>query len=439
MESGDIEDTMGDDGAGGDGRERTIFALGSRWIPVYLEGLKRMGCLWRERGVASKASLTLRQGCVMSESLHAARFLRDCLVEEVKVATGKHQFARADRLLRASQDLLHQERRELMSADANDTSTECAACQVLDPASAAASGAAPAPAAKGKGSKRGAKKPGGRKTIPSTATAVATKSTRAACIRCRELDVSAAELAVVEASLLRKQGEFVGALAACERGQAVLAPLVEAAGEPVSLSRSLSFVRVSSECSRFKGAEAQGRGRCAAEVLAMLRLQQGRACCLLGNTTAGEALFQDCSNADGVPALVRATALYRIGRMSLDVGDAATAKLPLETAEALTRGAGVPKLVRKVRRTLAVTLAQLTGQGGPGNVGVDGSWRVAALSSLSIGVTHCNQVTHASARRARKGDFESSLSGVSAGLRLFDVVSGGSRATVDGCGQQEGE
>lgn len=428
-DSGDIEDTMGDHGAAGDGRERVIFALGSRWIPVYLEGLARMGRLWRERGVASKASLTLRQGCVMSESLHAARFLRGCLLEEVNVATGKHQFARADRLLRASQDLLHQERRELVSAGANPVSAECAACQGLNPANAAGSAAAPAQASKGKGAKRGARKTGGKgKTLPAP-PAVATEPTRAACIRCRELDVNAAELTVVEASLLRKQGNFVGALAACERGQAILTPLVDsdAAGKPVS-----------SENGRFKRAEEQGRGRREAEVWAMLRLQQGRACCLLGNTTAGESFFRDCLNADGVSALVRATVLYRIGRMSLDAGDALKAKLPLETAEALTRGAGVPKLVRKVRRVLATTLAELDGQGGAGNVGVDGSWRVAALSGLSIGVTDCNQVTHAAARRARKGDFESSLSGASAGLRLFGVVSGGSGVTADECGHQEG-
>lgn len=428
-EGGDIEDTMGKDGAEC-GRGREISALGSRWIPVYLEGLIRMGRLWRERGIASKASLTLRQGCVLGESLHAARFLRDCLLEEVNVATEKHQFARADRLLRASQDLLHQERRELVSAGAYEVSGECADCQVLDSANVAGSGAAPAQVARGKGSKRGAKKVAGKKKTTSASPTVAAESTTAACIRCRELDVNAAELTVVEASLLRKQGEFVGALAVCERGQAILARLGDAgaAGDPVSSGNG-----------RFKGAEGKGYNRRAAEVLAMLRLQQGRVCCLLGNTNTGEELFRECSNADGAPALVRATALYRMGRMSLDVGDAAKAKLPLETAEALSRGAGVPKLVRKVRRVLAVTLAELVGQGRAGNVSVDGTWRVAALSSLSIGVTSCNQVTHASARRARKGEFESSLSGGSAGLRLFDVVSGGSGVTVDGFGQKEGE
>lgn len=430
-ESGDIEDTMGDDGAG-DGQGRTIFALGSRWIPVYLEGLTHMGRLWRERGVASKASLTLRQGCVMSESLHATRFLRDCLLEEVHVATGKHQFARADRLLRDSQELLNQERQEMVSAGANENFTKCAACQVFYPAIAAGSGAAPVQAAaKELGAKKGAKKTGGKKKQRPASPTVATTSQRVACIRCREFAVNAAELTVVEASLLRKQGEFVGALAACERGRVILASVVDAgvAGE-----------QVSSENGRLNGAGEEIHGRRVAEVLSMLRLQQGRASCLLGNTTAGEGFFRDCSNSNGAPAIVRATALYRIGRMYLDAGDAAKAKQPLETAEALTRGTGVPKLVRKVRRVLAVTLAELAGQECVGgNVCVDGSWKVAALSSLSIGVTNCNQVTHASSRRAGKGDVESSRSEVSAGLRLFNVVSGGTGATTDSCGQQEGE
>lgn len=437
-EGGDMEDaTAGEEGSGADGREATVLALGSRWIPVYLEGLTRMGGLWRERGIASKASLTLRQGCVMSESLHAARFLRHCLLEEVEVATGKHDFNRAERLLRASQELLRQERRDLTSAEGGGApSDECAACRALDPASAAACGIA----AKGKGSKRVSKKPGGlKKKQPAASSTAAEGSSGAVCFRCRELAVNAAELAVVEASLLRKQGGFEGALAVCERGQSVLAPLIEAAGEPVVWSGSLSFSHVSQEHSRAGGAARNGLGWRAVEVLAMLRLQQGRACCLLGNTIAGEDLLRECSNADGAPAIVRATALYRVGRMSLDAGDTAGAKVPMEKSHALIRGAGAPKLVRKVRRVLAVTLAELTGRGGPGDVGIDASWRVAALSSLSVGMTHCNQVTHASARRTRKGDVGSSLSGVSAGMNLFDVISGTRGAAFDGNGLQEGE
>lgn len=447
-EGGDTEDAIGDGGSGAGGRGTgTALALGSRWIPVYLEGLTRMGRLWRERGIASKASLTLRQGCVMSESLHAARFLRHCLLEEVEVAAGKHQFDRAERLLRASQKLLHQERRELASAAAaavaggDPSFAECTACQALDPAStaAAASGTANGSAAKGKGPKKAPKKPGGKKKPPAASPTVAAGSTGGACLRCRELAVNAAELAVAEASLLRKQGGFEEALAACERGQSVLAALIGAAGEPVLWSDSLSLARVSSEHGRAEGAGGSGLGWRAVEVLAMLRLQQGRVCCLLGNTAAGEDLLRDCSNADGAPALVRAAALYRIGRMSLDAGDAAGAKPALEKSEALTRGAGAPKLVRKVRRVLAVTLAELAGQGGLGGVGIDASWRVAALSSLSVGVTHCNQVTHASAKRTRKGAVGPNLSGVSAGIQLFDVVSGFRGAGVDGRGLQGSE
>ncbi|CAM9232965.1 unnamed protein product [Hapterophycus canaliculatus] len=436
-EIGVAEDIMGARGVDDDERERTGVALGSCWIPVYLEGLTRMGRLWRERGVASKASLTLRQGCVMSESLHAARFLRRCLIEEIGVAAGKHQFDRADRLLRASQDLWRQERRELIPPEGSALNVECTSCHAPDRTRAAVSESAPAAAGKGKGSKRGARKVGARAKL-SPATAVV-EPAGAACVRCSELAVNAAELALVEASLLRKRGSFTQALAACERGQDILSPLVQAASMPASWCKSLSFARVSEEHGPRRGEEARGLGWRAAEALARLRLQQGRTCCLLGDEPAGRALLHECSTGDGTPALVRATAFYRIGRMSLDVGDAAGAKLPLERAEALSRGAGAPKLVRKVRRALAVTLTELAGREGTESVGIDGSWRVAALSGLSVGVTHCNQVTHASARSARSGVFACDRSGVSAGLQLFDVVSGSSKARVDECGSRHEE
>eukprot|EP00752_Nemacystus_decipiens_P006406 g5770.t1 len=438
-EGGDTEGTMGDEGSDAGGRKATLLPLGSRWIPVYLGGLTSMGRLWRERGMASKASLTLRQGCVMSESLHAARFLRNCLLEEVEVATGKHQFGRAERLLRASQELLLQERREMASASSSASSADCTACEAPDPARTAASGTTRGSAAKGQGSKRAPKKPGGRKKPSGASPMVVVGSEEGTCFRCRELAVDAAELAVVEASLLRKQGSFEEALAACERGQSILAPLVGVAGEPALWSGSLSFIRVSPGNVRADGADGNRLGWRAVEVLAMLRLQQGRACCLLGNTTAGEELLQDCSNADGAPALVRATAHYRMGRMYLDVGDAAGARLPLEKSEVLCRGAGVPKLVRKVRRVLAVALAEVAGRGMAGVVGVDASWRVAALSSLSVGVTHCNQVIHAFSRRTRKGDSDGDgVPNLSAGMQLFGVVSGKRGAKVDGCALQEG-
>ncbi|CAM9140010.1 unnamed protein product [Scytosiphon promiscuus] len=441
-ETAAIEDTIGCQGAGDDGRERTGVALGSSWIPVYLEGLTRMGRLWRERGVASKASLTLRQGCVMSESLHAARFLRRCLVQEIEVAAGKHQFDRADRLLRASQDLWRHERQELISISSEDSALteECAGCYAPAYVGAVVVGSTPPPATKRTESKRGARKPGAR-AKPSPATAVAKPPpSGAACVRCSELAVNAAELAVVEASLLRKRGSFAEALAACERGQDILSPLLQCAGEPASWNKSLSFARVSAEHGPRKGkAEGRGLGWRAAETLAVLQLQQGRVCCLLGNASDGAALLHECSAAEGATALVRATALYRIGRMSLDGGDAAGAKLSLERAEVLSRAAGAPKLVRKVRRVLAVAMTVLAGGEGLGSVGVDGSWRVAALSSLSIGVTHCNQVTHASARSARKAGSACNRSGVSAGLQLFDVASGSSTARVDGRGPHEAE
>lgn len=439
-EGGDVEEMMKDKRSGEDGREREGVALSSRWIPIYLEGLTRMGRLWRARGVASKASGYLRQGCVASEPLRSGGFLRHCLLEAMEVATGMRQFDRADRLLRVSQDLLHRQRRELVSAE-DGTSPECTTCRILDPANRSDPGHAPRPA-KGKVSRRGAKK-GGGKAKPASAPTVAVHAD-GPCIYCRELALSRAELAVAEAALLRKQGDFRGALAACEQGQMVLAPLIRTAGRPVPVTNLQSLVRVSSKSDpRARGGEGRGIGWRALEVLTKLRLQQGRAAYLLENITAAETLFQDCANEDGAPVVSRAAAFYRLGRMRLDAGDASGSKPLLERAETLLTGAGVPKLVRKVRRVLAVALTEVGCKGGPESVGVDGSWRVAALANLSIGVTHCNQVTHASVKRVRRSEGTPDLSDVSAGLRLFDVVSSGCTtlggATAGGHDRRNGE
>lgn len=422
-ESGDVEETIGGKGEGGERRSDNQVALISQWIPIYLEGLAGMGRLWRARGFASKASGYTRQGCVASEPLSAARFLRRHLLEEIAVAAGMHRFERADRLLRACQDLLTQERQELTSAE-DSAASRCASCGAVGLSHPGESvTASPPMPGKGKGLKKGTKKAAGKgKQAP--ALTAATGGGGGYCLCCHELALNASELLVAEAALLRKQGDFGGALAACERGQAALAPLLRAASAPVNVSNTSSIYAVASDVgSRFQiGEQAQGLGWRAVEILGMLRLQQGRAAYLLGNVTTAEELLQDCADEEGAPVLVRATALYRLGRMRLDEGDSAGARPPLERAEALTRQAGVPKLVRKVRRALAVVLCG-RGDKGPGErVGVDGSWRVAALASLSVGVTHCNQFAHAFARRERKGER------LSAGSRLFGVVGGGGEA-----------
>lgn len=444
-ESGDVEEAAGDARVCRDGRKGEGVALNSQWIPIYLEGLARMGRLWRARGFAWKASGYLRQGCIASEPLRAARFLRRSILEEIEVAAGMHLFDRAERLLGASEDLL---RRELLEMGAVDGSTpppsECTTCKGLDPVRGGGVGPGAVATAKGKGSKGGAKKGGGKLRSPAP-LAVAVPSS-GPCVRCREAGVNAAELAAAEALLLRKRGDFEGAFAACDRGQAAIAPQIRAAEGPVQLHSSLSFGRVSSAHGPVvgEGGGAEGLGWRALATLATLRLHQGRAACLLGDLTVGEKLLQECSEMEGAPALVRAAALYRLGRMHLDAGDAAGAMVPLEASETLTRGTGAPKLVRKIRRVLAVARTAGRGKGGPESVGVDGSWRVAALASLSIGVTHCNQVTHATARRVRKGDAVPSTSGIVAGLKLFDVVGGGGctaarAATVGGQANPKGE
>lgn len=410
----DVSERIGHQGNG--------VALSSLWIPLYLQGLARIGRLWRTRGFGSKASGYLRQGCLASESLHAARFLRRCLMEEVEVATRMHRFSRADRLLRASQDLLDKEQPGTPSLDRGETASECAPCHVLTLASARSPGAVePVAPGKRKGDKKILKTRGGKAKAASALTA--SVPVGGTCVHRHERALDKVELAAAEAALLRTQGDFRGSLTACERGEAALAPLIEAAGMPVSSSNLLTFDRVFSrfDLERVEG-QGQGLGWRAVDALATLRLHRGRAKYLAGNVIEAKELFKDCAGADGVTAIVRATAFYRWGRIHLDAGEAMDAEAPLKRAEALIRGAGAPKLVRKIRRALAVTLAALgcIERG----VGLDATWRVAALSSLSIGVTHCNQVADAAAKRARTRDMTHSGHEASAGLRLFDVVSG---------------
>ena len=428
-EDGGVEYTMSNARAmGGGGRDKENI-LSSRWIRVYLEGLVGMGRLWRTMGFASKASGYLRQGCVASEPLGAASLLRRCLLEEVEVAAGMHRFVRADRLLRASHDLLQQERKELGGAEDSAGMLPCPTCSTIDGANVTRDTApAQTVTGKGKGSRKGMRKGGGKSRLLPGPTS--SSLTHGPCVRCHDLALNAAELSATEACLLRKKGDFVRALAACDQGQTTLEPIINAAGAPPRVVSSLSLAGVSPESSTVqrggrRGEERQGLGWRAVRILAVLRLQRGRVEHLLGNVTAAREILRECAGMDGAPALVVAAALYRIGRIQLDAGDMGGARPPLEKALALIRGTGAPKLVRNVRRTLVVASAERGGKESMASVGIDGSWDVAALASLSIGVTHCNQVVHAAARRARKGESTHHLTGTSAGLQLFDFVSRG--------------
>lgn len=440
---GQAEEGVGDDSreveASIGKRQQGGLALSSRWIPVYLEGLARMGRLWRARGFASKASGYLRQGCVVSEPLRASRLLRSCLREEVEVAVQTHHFDRADRLLGACQTLLEQERRdEMVSASAKTVPSDCATCKRLfakqpEPSSA--------PSAKGRGPKRAGAKtevPKGKvKTKPPPTVAA---SAGGLCLRCREFSLSAAELLVIESDVLRRQGDFTGALSACDRGHTALAPLMEATawgGVRVDSALKLEHAAATVDLGDVRGEECDLGWR-ALEILSMLRLHQGRTSYLLGNSATARDLLQKCASADGAPVLVRAAALYRLGRMHLDSGDISGAKGPLRKAEVLTRGVGAPKLVRRVRRALAVALTEPErGRAERREVGIHASWSVAALSSLSVGITHCNQVVHKAVKQTRKGAGSLESCDVPAGVQLFGVVSGGG-ATSENSASSEG-
>lgn len=436
-ESGEVEETIEANGVQDGKRDDERVALISRWLPPYLEALMRMGRLWRAKGFASKASGYLRQGCVVSEPLRAPPLLRSCLVEEVKVAAQMHRFRRAERLLEACQSLLEQERRDDTLSEKDATVSGCMVCDPLDKSTA------PPMTVAGKNSKRGTKKGVGRAKARSTPKIAA--PTKRMCIRCREFSLNATELLVTESDILRRQGDFGRALSACERGQSTLGPVVQSDGQRVHFDSCLNIQRLYSAIDPGEGEnEEYALGWRTAEILAALCLQQGRAAYLVGDTATAKDLLRKCAESQGGRVLVRAAALYRLGRMSLDEGDAAEATKALQDAESLSRGTGAPKLVRRVRRALTVALMQYGGgESEVHRVRVDRSWRIAALSSLSIGIMHCNQATHMSARRARNGESSAESFGESAGLRLFDVVSRGGGNSPggpqDGCLRRKGE
>lgn len=418
-EDGGVEEMMNNERDEGNARERKESVLSSRWIPIYLEGLACMGRIWRARGFPSKASGYLRQGCVTSESLGAAVVLRRCLLEEVEVATGMHRFNRADRLLQASKDILEHERQELCVLEDGSASPSCETCVTMDNAVSPID--VQSVAVKEYGPRRRARK-GGNKPRVTPGPPTSLSFVHGPCVRCRESALSAAELAATEAYLLRKKRDFTGALAACKRGQMILIPLIDAASSPPRVGSPLSLtLPVESSVAQRDGGSGQGLGWRTARVLSMLSLQRGRAELLLGNMTSALENFQDCVRTKHAPVLVVASALYRLGCMQLDERDMAGARQSLGKARELTSGAGAPKLVRNVRRVLSVASAESGRREDGENVGIDGTWEAAALASLSVGVTHCNQVVHAAARRAQKGEMVQH----SAGLKLFDVVSRG--------------
>lgn len=420
-EDGGVEEIMNNE------RERKESVLSSRWIPIYLEGLACMGRLWRTRGFASKASGYLRQGCVTSESLGAAIVLRRCLLEEVEVATGMHRFDRADRLLQTSKDILEHERQELCVFKDGSASPSCKTCVTMDNAVSPVD--VQSVAVKGNGLRRRVRK-GGHKSRTTSGPPTSLPFVHGPCVFCRESALNAAELAVTEACLMRKKRDFTGALAACKRGQTILIPLIHAATSPPRVGSPLSLILpMESSVAQKDGESGQGLGWRTARVLSMLNLQRGRAELLLGNMTSAREKFQDCVRTKNAPALVVASALYRLGCMQLGERDMEGARQSLGKAREITSGAGAPKLVRNVRRVLAVVSAESVRREDVENIGVDGTWEAAALVSLSVGMTHCNQVVHAAAKRAQKG--KGKMMQHSAGLELFDVVSRGYSSVRD--------
>ncbi|CAM9528563.1 unnamed protein product, partial [Discosporangium mesarthrocarpum] len=400
------------------GRVQGQARLGLRWLPLYLEGLACMGRLWRVRGFAHKARGYLRQGSAISERVQSARLLRVSLMAEVELAAQMGDFERTERLLRVCEGLL-----------GAWTGGELGAAAALGPGSEGDSSGAtdgrgedggdgthkcpvcgsPAPVNPSRGQSKEPNAHEGRGRGRGRGTAREAPLEDLCCIRCWERSLDEAEILVVEADLFQRQGKLQDSLSACLRGRETLSylqkvaeahpdpPLVSAQDDLCPWGNSMRKEEGGCNGRRNNRRSAQrpgagaGVGRRARALLAGLWWRQGRVLSLLGDDPAAEACYEGVTGLEGAPALDKAAAHYHLGMLRSGSGDGAGAWKCLEAAERLVLGSGAPELVRNVRRALAAVLIGLGMGGAPG---VGGSWRVASLASLSIGVTHCNQVVH---------------------------------------------
>ncbi|CAM9133038.1 unnamed protein product [Choristocarpus tenellus] len=476
---GQQEEKEGQGPTRGKGQSKFV-TMNSRWLSLYLEGLVHMGRLWRMRGFARKSGGYLRQSCIVAEQVHSAHLLRSCLLEEVELSTQMHNFDRAERLLRVCETLLTSgvggggvgkgppsvasgSGASLVGAQTVRT-RGCPRCSCGDsqhPKELAveqviATKARTEPigntnsATHGNGAKTSLQSLGGEHSRFPLMLAVIGGGACTLYLCCWEQLLSEAEVLVVEVDLLRRRGDFRGALAACVSGEAALAPLVEATGamlyptaatpplgkgghivehcdshcvvgsapleavEGVSSGRGQWIVSVggvraaegdrATEIQEGKEGEPVFGWRACA-LLARLRWRHGRLLSLIGAPSSdAEELYRSCMTLEGASALDRAMAAYHLGHAKLDAGNVLGAQGLLEMAECLVSAAGTPSLVRMVRRALAVALIDRgslkTVEGVVGAVGgrktakagISVSWQVASLVSLSIGIMHCNQV-----------------------------------------------
>lgn len=400
--------------------------LNSAWLPIYMSALAGLGRLWAARGFGPKSSGYLRRGCVVSEPLHAAPFLRACLQNRVTLAASMRDFDRSDRLLRSCQALLDE---EVAAHAATSATSRCSMRGQLASEIEQSS----------QGKYRSMARKGGRsQNVPESSKQT---TSEIHCSGCLELAMHAGELRAREADLRRRQGDFDAAIDACEHGWAAIAPALEPASGAANITSSASPLSLALDEEAIGGQQTSAGWR-AIEVSAALHLQQGRAAYVLGDIAVAEEHLDRCVQSSTAGAIVRAQALYRLGRIRLDRGDTAAASHLLSHAEFLCRETGAPKTVRRIRRALAVAGCAYreadSGRQCQEYVAVKGSWSVAALSCLSVGTTLCNQVLHGRSnvddRCPVAGADDTSLG---AGMELFEVVGGSVEA--GGGAKREGQ
>jgi hypothetical protein len=222
--------------------------------------------------------------------------------------------------------------------------------------------------------------------------------------RCSVYD---AELSLVEGDVHRRRRDITAALDCYSRGMVAVEALLAAAATETEEWEAFLSDPTGQLCPEGRVFEVQ-------ELREGLRWRLGRARELSGDLDKAEELYRACASSVHALPLDRASAEYRLAGM---VGNAKEALDLLHDGLDLASGAGAPKLLRRLRRMAAVKeLLPPTVEGG---WSASTSWTVAALSSLSVGITHCNHMMHRQARRPT-----ASCADGTAAAALFASVSG---------------
>ncbi|CAM9591888.1 unnamed protein product [Chrysoparadoxa australica] len=321
-----------------------------------------------------------------------------CLLAEIELASGQHNWERATALL---------EHTKQHKVDGK-VHCRCRGSEEGDKANAVPGS-------------RGNKENGGKKKGKKTSRD-ASSSDGCLGFCCWDSLLQQTELCMVEGDLCRHQGDLGPAAEAYDRGLALLAPLAQdpqqcantvdacSGGQDV-LGAIDGNTHGGDEPKAPKQADASGLGGKMTEQLAGLRWRRGRCHHIEGNRDLAQEYYTSSKDTQGAPPLEQALALYRLAQLVIE-DDSESACGYLKVALGLVKGSGAPKLVRRVKR--ALVQASLYAAGG---IGISSCWEMAALSSLSAGVMHCNQLLAKQPKSSHTGKLFKELNEDAASLK----------------------